>query len=152
MAWISNERWNALNEKEQTQFPPLCPDFVLELVSVNDDLKAAKSKMQQELIANGCRLAWLIAPHGQTVHIYRENGEIQIVSSFDKKNLWRKRVGRLRVRFISTENVDFRVSDLLDFPEVRLQIESPNWSNNLTYVAIHNSCCAMLSGYRAAQR
>jgi len=23
--------------------------------------------------------------HGQTVHIYRENGEIQIVSGFDKK-------------------------------------------------------------------
>ena len=44
-AWISNERRNALSEKEQTQFPPLCPDFVLELVSVNDDLKAAKSKM-----------------------------------------------------------------------------------------------------------
>lgn len=45
VAWISNERWNPPNEKEQTQFPPLCPDFVLELVSVNDDLKAAKSKM-----------------------------------------------------------------------------------------------------------
>jgi Uma2 family endonuclease len=41
--------------------------------------------MQQEWIANGCRLAWLIDPHGQTVHIYRENGEIQIVSNFDKK-------------------------------------------------------------------
>jgi Uma2 family endonuclease len=85
VAWISSERWNALSEKEQTQFPPLCPDFVLELVSVTDDLKTAKSKMQQEWIANGCRLAWLIDPHGQTVHIYRENGEIQIVSGFDKK-------------------------------------------------------------------
>jgi Uma2 family endonuclease len=85
VAWISNERWNALSEKEQTQFPPLCPDFVLELVSATDDLKAAKSKMQQEWIANGCRLAWLIDPHGQTVHIYRENGEIQIVNGFDKK-------------------------------------------------------------------
>lgn len=48
-------------------------------------LKATKSKMQQEWIGTGCRLAWLINPQGQTVHIYREKGEIQIVSGFDKK-------------------------------------------------------------------
>lgn len=47
VAWISNECWDALSEKEQTHFPPLYPDFVLELVSAADDLKVAKSKMQQ---------------------------------------------------------------------------------------------------------
>ena len=33
---------------------------------------------------NGCRLAWLIDPKSQTTHIFRANGEIQIVEGFDK--------------------------------------------------------------------
>ena len=33
---------------------------------------------------NGCRLAWLIDPKAQTTHIFRANGEIQIVNGFDK--------------------------------------------------------------------
>lgn len=84
VAWVSNARWQALTEKEQTQFPPLCPDFVLELVSATDDLKEAKAKMQHEWIANGCRLAWLIDPNTQTTYIYRANGEVKIVVDFDQ--------------------------------------------------------------------
>ena len=33
---------------------------------------------------NGCRLAWLIDPKAETTHIFRANGEIQIVQGFDK--------------------------------------------------------------------
>ncbi|GAB4023589.1 Uma2 family endonuclease [Spirosoma koreense] len=79
VSWISQERWDALTEREQEQFPPICPDFVIELLSVTDSLKAAKSKMTDVWIANGCRLAWLIDPKSQTTHIFRTNGEIQIV-------------------------------------------------------------------------
>src|SRR5438876_586322 len=31
LAWVKNERWQALTEKQQEKFPPLCPDFVVEL-------------------------------------------------------------------------------------------------------------------------
>lgn len=84
-SWVSNERWNSLTENEKTKFPPLCPDFVVELMSENDNLKDARTKMQEQWIESGCRLGWLINPTTETVYIYRENGEVQIVEGFDKK-------------------------------------------------------------------
>lgn len=69
-SWIRNERWQALTDKEQEQFPPLCPDFVVELRSKTDRLKALQAKME-EYIANGAQLGWLIDPLERTVHIYR---------------------------------------------------------------------------------
>lgn len=83
VAWISNERWSQLLPSEQKKFPPICPDFVIELMSESDILAEAKKKMQDEWIANGCRLGWLINPETETVYIYRANGEIQIIKGFD---------------------------------------------------------------------
>ncbi|GAB3926668.1 Uma2 family endonuclease [Larkinella terrae] len=84
VAWVGSARWNELSEREQEQFPPICPDFVIELVSASDSLKMARSKMADVWIANGCRLAWLIDPKTETTYIFRANGEIQIVNGFDK--------------------------------------------------------------------
>ncbi len=84
VAWVLLDRWNALTDRQQEQFPPLCPDFVIELRSATDTLKAAKAKMTDVWIANGCRLAWLIDPQAETTHIFRADGEIQIVRGFDK--------------------------------------------------------------------
>lgn len=83
VAWISRERWDGLTEREQEQFPPVCPDFVIELLSPSDSLNTTKKKMQDVWMANGCRLAWLIDPKTETTHIFRANGEILIVG-FDK--------------------------------------------------------------------
>lgn len=89
VAWIGRERWEALSDHDQEIFPPLCPDFVIELLradvrSPSDSLNATKKKMTAVWMANGCRLAWLIDPKTQTVHIFRANGEIQIINGFDK--------------------------------------------------------------------
>ncbi len=70
VSWIRNERWNALTEKEQEQFPPLCPDFVVELRSKTDRLKTLQAKME-EYVNNGAQLGWLIDPFERKVHIYR---------------------------------------------------------------------------------
>jgi len=83
VAWIRNDRWNALTDRQKEQFPPICPDFVVELSSPTDSLKAAKAKMINVWITNGCRLAWLIDPKTQTTHIFRANGEIQLVEGFN---------------------------------------------------------------------
>ncbi len=32
-SWLKMERWDALTEEEQNKFAPLCPDFVVELMS-----------------------------------------------------------------------------------------------------------------------
>ena len=39
--------------------------------------------MEEVWIANGCLLAWLIDPKTNQTHIFRANGEVQIVG-FDK--------------------------------------------------------------------
>jgi Uma2 family endonuclease len=69
-AWVSNERWDALTEEEQEQFPPLCPDFVVELRSRTDTLKNLRQKME-EYMANGAQLGWLIDPQERRVYVYR---------------------------------------------------------------------------------
>ena len=81
-AWVSNERWNALTLEEQTKFPPLCPDFIIELMSNSDDLRDAVEKMHK-WIDNGCQLAWLIFPKVEEVRIFRANGTVDLIIGFD---------------------------------------------------------------------
>ena len=33
LAWVRRSRWEALSDEEQEEFPPICPDFVVELRS-----------------------------------------------------------------------------------------------------------------------
>src|SRR5437588_1399340 len=80
VSWIRNERWDALTEKEQEQFPPLCPDFVVELRSKTDRLKTLQAKME-EYIANGAQLGWLIDPLERKVHIYRPAAEPEVLNN-----------------------------------------------------------------------
>ena len=70
VSWVRNERWDSLAEKEQEQFPPLCPDFVVELRSKTDRLKTLQAKME-EYLANGAQLGWLIDPIERKVHVYQ---------------------------------------------------------------------------------
>jgi Uma2 family endonuclease len=56
-SWIKLERWNALSEDERQRFPPICPDFVIELRSETDNLKKLQAKMQ-EYLGSGIRLGW----------------------------------------------------------------------------------------------
>ncbi len=85
VAWVSRQRWEALTETEQEKFPPLCPDFVIELISATDNEEEAKKKMTDDWLANGCRLAWLINPFEQTAYIYRPNTVVEQIVGFDKK-------------------------------------------------------------------
>lgn len=78
LAWIKNERWESLSEGEQEGFPPLCPDFVVELRSRSDSLKNLREKME-EYIANGASLGWLIDPFERKVHVYRQNEKVEIL-------------------------------------------------------------------------
>lgn len=78
VAWVANERWDLLTPEEQEKFPPLCPDFVIELRSLTDFLSQLHEKMQ-EYLNGGLRLGWLINPQAQQVEIYRPNQSIEIV-------------------------------------------------------------------------
>lgn len=82
-AWISWERWNQLTPLEQKRFPPICPDFVIELRSESDALKPLQQKMQ-EYINSGLRLGWLINPQERQVEIYRANQPQQVLQNPDR--------------------------------------------------------------------
>ena len=69
-AWIKKERWEALTPEQKRKFPPIAPDFVIELRSATDDLKTLRQKMQ-EYIDAGVQMGWLINPQQQQIEIYR---------------------------------------------------------------------------------
>jgi Uma2 family endonuclease len=77
-AWVAIERWESLTPEEQEKFPPICPDFVIELRSRTDSLSQLQEKMQ-EYLNSGLRLGWLINPQAQQVEIYRPNQTVEIV-------------------------------------------------------------------------
>ena len=78
VAYVALERWQSLSEEEREGFPPICPDFVIELRSKTDRLKPLQAKME-EYLASGLRLGWLINPQQRQVEIYRPQQAVEIV-------------------------------------------------------------------------
>jgi Uma2 family endonuclease len=78
-AWIEISRWQALTNEQRQKFPPIAPDFVIELRSRTDSLEKLQEKMQ-EYIDSGVRLGWLFNPQNQQVEIYRQ-GQAKEVQS-----------------------------------------------------------------------
>ncbi len=81
-AWVSSECWNALTPEQRRKFPPLCPDFVVELMSVSDSLRETDEKIR-EYMDNGCRLGWLIDPRTEESRVYRADGSVSVFHGFD---------------------------------------------------------------------
>ncbi|MEP0857012.1 Uma2 family endonuclease [Trichocoleus sp. DQ-U1] len=79
-SWVRRDRWDALTPEEQQGFAPLCPDFVVELLSPSDSLKIAQAKMR-EYMENGARLGWLSNRKNQRVEIYRQGQDVEILEN-----------------------------------------------------------------------
>ncbi|MBE9223985.1 Uma2 family endonuclease [Phormidium sp. LEGE 05292] len=80
VAWIQKSRWDALTTEEKEKFPPIAPDFVLELMSPTDSLKETQKKMQ-EYIDNGVKLGWLINRKNRRLEIYRQGKAVELLES-----------------------------------------------------------------------
>ena len=78
-AWVEISRWEALTPEQRQKFPPIAPDFVIELRSRTDSLGMLQEKMQ-EYMDSGVKLGWLFNPQDQQVEIYRQ-GQIKEVQS-----------------------------------------------------------------------
>ena len=108
VSWVKLERWKSLTLIEQQGFPPIAPDFVIELVSPSDlksqryqDLQAKMTSdpaspicgavsfrtgarecaRMQEYLDNGVKLGWLIEPSAKTVEIYRLGQPVEILNN-----------------------------------------------------------------------
>ena len=79
-SWIKLERWDALTDEEKQKFPPICPDFVIELLSPSDSLQTTQEKMK-EYIDNGVGLGILINRKSRQVEIYRQGKEVEVLDS-----------------------------------------------------------------------
>jgi len=77
-SWILKERWEALTLEQRSRFAPICPDFVIELMSPSDSLKTTQAKMQ-EYQDNGARLGWLINRRDREVEIYRIGKPVEVL-------------------------------------------------------------------------
>ncbi|HSO76165.1 MAG TPA: Uma2 family endonuclease [Blastocatellia bacterium] len=75
-AWISHARLSGLTAEQKKKFIPLCPDFVIELLSPSDELADVLAKMA-EYIANGARLGWLIDPEERRLFVYRPGTAVE---------------------------------------------------------------------------
>jgi Uma2 family endonuclease len=69
-AWVSNDRISRVPKPNRRKFPRVCPEFVIEVMSPSDRLRAAQEKMG-EWIRAGVALAWLIHGDKKTVYVYR---------------------------------------------------------------------------------
>lgn len=80
VSWIQLERWNALEPEQREKFPPIAPDFVLELMSPSDSLSETQAKMQEYMNA-GVKLGWLIDRKTRLVEIYRQGQPKEVLKS-----------------------------------------------------------------------
>lgn len=84
---VSDSQWRSYNDSPYFKlkkivatfdFPPLCPDFVVELCSPTDNIKTVREKMAEYMV-NGARLGWLIDPETRTVEIYEPGEAVEIL-------------------------------------------------------------------------
>jgi Uma2 family endonuclease len=79
VAWVERARWEALTPEQRQKFPPIAPDFVIELRSRTDSLAMLQEKMQ-EYMDSGVKLGWLFNPQDQQVEIYHQGGAKEVCS------------------------------------------------------------------------
>ena len=69
-AWVSNTLLSKVAKEKLRRFPPVCPVFVIEVMSPSDRLKTAQEKMR-DWMAAGVKLGWLLDGDRKTVYVYR---------------------------------------------------------------------------------
>jgi Uma2 family endonuclease len=79
-SWVSQAQMAFISDEQLDKFLPLCPDFLIEILSPTDSLRQTAEKME-EYITNGAKLGWLINPRNKNVHVYRPGLEVQILEN-----------------------------------------------------------------------
>jgi Uma2 family endonuclease len=80
VSYVQLSRWEALQPEQREKFPPIAPDFVLELMSPSDSLKETQAKMNEYMDA-GVKLSWLIDRKNRRVEIYRLGQDVEVLES-----------------------------------------------------------------------
>ena len=76
--WVSEERWSKLKPEQKQKFPPVVPDFVVEIRSASDELQSRQNKME-EWIENGVQLGWLLDLKNEKAYVYRVGESAEVI-------------------------------------------------------------------------
>jgi Uma2 family endonuclease len=66
VSWVEKSRWNSLTKEQREKFIPLCPDFIIEIISPSDTLRKVQEKINRKK---------------QEVEIYRPGQNVEILKS-----------------------------------------------------------------------
>jgi Uma2 family endonuclease len=81
--WVLKERLAALTKDQKRKFLPLCPDFIIEVVSPSDRLEDVRAKMR-EWIEQGVQLGWLIEPDSQIVEVHAPGRAVETLTGVER--------------------------------------------------------------------
>jgi len=84
VSWVSEATYSALMKTQRQKFPPLCPQFVLELKAPFDRLATLHTRFEQWL-TYGVELAILLDAKPETAYIYRPGQPVEVVQGFDNE-------------------------------------------------------------------
>ncbi len=77
LSWMSHKRAALLTAEQRKGFPPLAPEFVIELLTWSWTLLELQAKMLA-WIANGVDVAWLVDPQREVVEVYRPGRAVEV--------------------------------------------------------------------------
>lgn len=83
-AWLSRAAFEGLTEAQRQRFPPVCPEFVVEVRSPSDGLALLRRKME-DYLANGVQLGFLLDPMAETATIYRPGRVPEELGGFERE-------------------------------------------------------------------
>ena len=84
-SWFSLAIWENIPAAKRRKFLPICPEFVVEVMSPSDTLADSQAKMEQWL-QNGTQLGFLITDDPtETAYIYRPGQPVEVVKGFDNE-------------------------------------------------------------------
>jgi len=83
-SWVNAAAWAGLTPEQRQKFPPLCPDFVIEVKSPSDRIPTLQAKMEQWL-RSGVRLGFLLDTETETAYLYRPGQPAETLPGFDRE-------------------------------------------------------------------
>ena len=84
VAWLSQAKWATLTPEQRRKFPPVCPEFMMEIKSPSDDVADLHAKMENYL-ANGMQLGFLLDVEAETAYLYRPGQPAETVQGYDQE-------------------------------------------------------------------
>lgn len=84
VAWLSQAKWEQLTPEQRRKFPPVCPEFMMEIKSPSDDLRVLKDKME-DYLANGMQLGFLLDVEAETAYVYRPSQPAETVQGYNQE-------------------------------------------------------------------